>query len=266
MPSAKMAIGVVLLILVIAAFGLLFSGGGRFPGGSPPVTTVTNIQYIFDYRNWYPEVLEYLNNNVSVFSVGEVIGVAGFGVKINSIQVLDSWRYVGRFMGDPTRTVIHEAVIADRSEEGEIIVLDEAKFVMVDVTFMRVSEDEIPKTNVVIYPGGLSILINPFLLLLGFLGADLSEERNLSILKIVVSFDGKWIDYRYVINSSRSGLNLEKDIENPIGWNERSKLLFIVPKNARDIEVVITLSPDCPILASGPLCQPGIPIARVKVS
>ena len=264
MPSAKLAIGIILLILVLAAFGLLFSGGGGFPGGPPPVTTVTSIEYIYSFKNWDQRMLDYLSNNVSVFSVGDVIGVAGFGVKVNSIQVLDAREYIGGFQG-ATRTVIYKAVIAERGKDSGINVIDEGKFVIVDVTFMRVSEGEIPKANVVVTPGLLSILINPFLLIFG--GGP--EERNLSILKIVVSFDGKWVVWRKEVidpNASRTGLNLEKDIGHPIGWSERGKLLFIVPKGARDIEVVITLSPDCPVFASGPICQPGIPIARVKVS
>ncbi|MDK2463589.1 MAG: hypothetical protein QI223_02285 [Candidatus Korarchaeota archaeon] len=93
---------------------------------------------------------------------------------------------------------------------------------------------------------------------------ELEPER----IGLIASFDGSWVTFRVdeslALDPDKS-LLVDLRADHGVGWGDRDVLVFILPRDFGDLEVVVTLEAGCPLGADHPLCQPGLPVARVSV-
>ncbi len=175
------------LLVVLVVAGFYFSGG---LGGPSVVTqTSTAIQYVSGIKSWRQEMAGYLASNVSVYGLGEAIRIAGFEVVVEDARVLDVLEY--NYTRDGRTFVVKQTPFMARWSGGEPEIVGEAVYVYVEVTWRKVSEEEAPGFGEEVGPGPLALLFAPWLILF-----PASQPLEPSLLDIVVSFDGKWVENR----------------------------------------------------------------------
>ena len=255
--SKLITLAVIVAILAIVALNLL-----EMPSRGPSIVTETStaIQYIAGIREWNPKMAEYLAVNVSLHRPGDVIRIAGFEVVIEDVKILDVLEY--NFTREGKTVVVKQTPFMARWTKGEPEIAGKAVDVYVEVIWRKVSEEEAPGLEGEVGPGPLAYVFAPWLLLF-----PTTQPLEPSLLDIVVSFNGKWIENRkFSIDpgAPHDQIGLKANIS--VGWEGRGKILFIIPEEYRNkAEVVVTVRASCPLGAEHPLCQPGLPIARIKI-
>ncbi len=203
-------------------------------------------------------MMEYLEENVTLYKPGEPIRVAGFEIVVNEAKILDVLEY--NYTREGKTVVVRDYPKMAKWTGGQPQVVGDAVYVYVDVTWRKLTEEEIKSFGEKVGPGPLAILFAPWLILF-----PAEQELEPGLLDIVVSFDDKWIENRKVnIDPKAPHDQIGLKAVDP-GWTGRGKILFIIPKGSGNVQAVLTVRAECPLGVTHPLCSPGLPVAKISV-
>jgi len=253
-----------LLLFAALAIWVLAVRGGVLGGGATVTRTSTAIEYIGDIKSWHPKMAEYLEDNVSVYGIGDSIEFAGYRIRVLEATLTEYLEY--NFTEDG-KVIVNRVLpyIAEEPSDGEIRTVSKALYLLVEIEWKRVSEGTIPEASgkVKVGPGPLASLFAPWLLLF-----PVEVELEPSHLGVIASFDGNLVSFRddesLELDPDKS-LLIDLEANQSVGWSNRDILVFILPRDFRSLELVVTLGAKCPLGVEHPLCSPGLPIARIVI-